>query len=350
MAQVLLFRSFAFLVFSLGGLLVFSSASAQVQTGWSVCNETSYVIQVASGRPEGGGTVVQGWTRVRPGGCETLIDQTLTPGVHYLYAESSKAHRGGLKSWKGDEPLCVEGLVSFMIETLADCDAMGLDVRLFRPVLIESRTRWSTTIKETQPYSLTASTPNAQAAGLQRLLNDAGIYNGAVDGDLGARTRGAIREFLRERNLPAETSDADLVDILEQVALDRARNIGMTLCNRTEKRIWSAIGVRNGDGWESRGWWQLEAGGCARVIDEPLLQTEHFVFGEMEGEEGEGKRLLVRGTDTFCIARSKFVISGRENCGVSAYKPALFASTSVPVDRKLIFEFFERDFGQADAP
>ena len=350
MAQAPLFRSFAFLALLLAGAFAFSPVSAQAQTGWSVCNETSYVIQVASGRPEGGGTVVQGWTRVRPGGCETLIDQPLIPGVHYLYAESSRAHRGGLKSWKGDEPLCVEGLVSFTIETLADCNAMGLDVRLFRPVLIESRTRWSTTIKETQPYSLTARTPSALAAGLQRLLNDAGIYNGAVDGNLGARTRGAIREFLRARNLPSETSDTDLVDILEQVALDRARNVGMTLCNRTENRIWSAIGVRNGDGWESRGWWQLEAGGCARVIDEPLLQTEHFVFGEMEGEEGEGTRLLVRGTDTFCIARSKFAISGRENCGVSAYKPALFASTSVPVDRKLVFEFFERDFGQADAP
>ena len=349
MAQAHLFRNLAFLICLLAGLFA-SFGSAQAQTGWAVCNETSYVIQVASGRPEGGGTIVQGWTRVRPGGCETLIAQPLTPGVHYLYAESSKAHRGGLKSWKGDEALCVEGLVSFTIETLADCDAMGLDVRLFRPVLIESRTRWNTTIKETQPYSLTARTPNAQAAGLQRLLKDSGIYNGAVDGDLGARTRGAIREFLRERNLPSETSDTDLVDILEQVALDRARNVGMTLCNRTEKRIWSAIGLRNGDGWESRGWWQLEAGGCARVIDEPLLQTEHFVFGEMEDETGEGARLLVRGTDTFCIARSKFAISGREDCGASAYKPALFASTSVPVDRKLIFEFFERDFGPPDAP
>jgi uncharacterized membrane protein len=78
------------------------------------------------------------------------------------------------------------------------------------------------------------------------------------------------------------------------------------------------------------------------------LQTEHFVFGEMEGEEGEGKRRLIRGADTFCVARSKFAISGRENCGSSAYRAALFASTSVPVDRKLVYEFFDRDFGPPD--
>jgi len=348
MALAHLFRNFFIVAIFLAGLSALPG-NAQSANGWSVCNETSYVIQVSSGRPEGGATVVQGWTKVRPGNCEVLLPAPLTPGAHYIYAESSQAHRGGLKSWTGDEPLCVEGRVSFTIENLEDCNAMGLDVREFRPVLVESRNRWRTTIKETQSYSLTAKAPNAQAAGVQRLLNDAGVYNGAVDGDLGARTRGAIREFLRDRSLPDDTTDRDLIDILEQVALDRARNVGLTLCNRTEGRVWSAIGRRNGEGWESRGWWLLEAGGCARVIDEPLLQTEHFVFGEMEGVDGEGPRYLVRGADTFCVARSRFVVSGREDCGASAYRTALFASTPVPVDRKLVYEFFERDFGPPNA-
>ena len=349
MAQAHLFRSFIlFLIMLWAGASL--PASAQSENGWSVCNETSYIVQVVTGRPEGGGTVVQGWTKVRPGSCEMVLPGPLIPGAHYLYAESSGAHRGGLKSWKGDEPLCVEGLVSFTIESLPDCNVMGLDVRLFRPVLVESRTRWLTTIKETQAYSLTAKVPSAQAAGVQRLLNDAGVYNGAIDGNLGARTRRAIGAFLKERNLASETSDDDLIDILEQVALDRARNVGLTLCNRTEERVWTAIGRRNGDGWESRGWWLLEAGGCARVIDEPLLQTEHFVFGEMEGKDGEGPRRLLRGADTFCVARAKFAISGRENCSASAHRAALFASTPVPVDRKLVFEFFDRDFGPADTP
>ena len=344
MVQEHLFRSLAALALLLSCLLVGPGpAEAQAARGWSICNETSYIIQVATGRPESGATVVQGWTKVRPGGCEVVLDAPLTPGAHYLYAQSSQAHRGGLKAWRGDERLCVEGLVSFTIENLPDCNAMGLDVREFRPVLIESRTRWTNTIRETKEYSRTARRPNARSAGLQRLLGDAGVYNGAIDGDLGPRTRAPINDFLRERNLPADTNDQDLIDILEQVALDRARNVGLTLCNRSENRVWSAIGRRNGDGWESRGWWVLEAGGCARVIDEPLLQTEHFVFGEMEVEEG--KRSLLRGADTFCITRAKFAISGREDCRSSAYQAALFAATPVPQDRKLVFEFFDRDFG-----
>lgn len=342
-----LFRSLALILFVIMGVSVLVPAEAQANRGWSVCNETSYVIQVASGRPEGGGTVVQGWTKVRPGACEVLLPAPLTPGAHYLYAQSSLAHRGGLKAWRGDEPLCVEGLVSFTIESLADCTVMGLDERQFRPVLIESRTRWTNTIRETQAYTLSNGSNSARSAGVQRLLGDAGVYSGAIDGDLGPRTRAAIREFLRERNLPSDTSDTDIIDILEQVALDRARNVGLTLCNRTENRIWTAIGRRNGQGWESRGWWLLEASGCARVIDEPLLQTEHFVFGEMEGDEaaGTGPRQLLRAADTFCISQSKFAIAGREDCGASAYRAALFASTPVPTDRKLVFEFFDRDFG-----
>ena len=55
MAQALLFRSIVLLTLLFTGL---GFTSAEAQTGWSVCNETSYVIQVAGGRPEGGGTVV----------------------------------------------------------------------------------------------------------------------------------------------------------------------------------------------------------------------------------------------------------------------------------------------------
>ena len=334
---------FLFLI-ALGWCFAVPEAQAQRQQGWSICNETSYIVQVATGRPEGGGTVVQGWTKVRPGSCTPVLDAPLTPGAHYLFAQSSDAHRGGRKSWRGDEKLCVESFAGFTIESPPDCDAMGLDERSFRPVLIERRTRWRNTIRETDRYNLN----RARAAGVQRLLGDAGVYTGAIDGEIGPRTRNAIREFLSDRNLPDDTSDEDLIDILEQVALDRARNIGLTLCNRTDGRIWSAIGRRKGENWESRGWWLLEAGGCARVIDEPLLQTEHFVFGELEDTDGGAPRRLSRGADVFCIARSKFAIIGRTDCEAAAYRRALFAATPAPTDRRLVYEFFERDFGPPD--
>ncbi len=193
-------------------------------------------------------------------------------------------------------------------------------------------------MEETEDYD----SERAQAAGVQRLLVDAGVADGAIDGYVGRRTRRAIANFLQENELDAETSDSDLIDILEQEALDRARNLGMTLCNRSDKRVWSAIARRRGDGWESRGWWLLDAGGCARVIDEPLVQAEHFVYAEMEDDATV--RTLARASDTFCVGRAKFVITGREDCEAAAYRSALFASTEAPGDNRLVYEFFERDF------
>ncbi|MEM9939116.1 MAG: DUF1036 domain-containing protein [Pseudomonadota bacterium] len=312
---------------------------AQTETGWQVCNETSYVVEAAAAHHEGQGTVVNGWTRLRPGACETVLEGQLTPGVHYLYGRSSAAHRGGRRVWGGDFPLCIDPTGSFSIETLPDCSIMGLEAREFMPVLIERRNRWTTKITETEKRTL----EQASAAGVQRLLDNAGIYSGRIDGFLGRKTRAAIGDFLRANELSAETADADLIDILEQTAIERSRNVGLTFCNRTDKRIWSAMARRRGEGWESRGWWLLEAGGCARVIDEPLLQAEHFAYAEMELGEGEITTLR-RGTDPFCVSRAKFAITGNESCETAAYRTGLFVATPAPSNRKLVYEFFERDF------
>lgn len=332
----------AFLVLAALFAAGFGAGQARAQeteNGWSLCNRTSYVIEAAVARYEGQGVVVEGWKRLRPGACKVALQGPLKPGIHYLFARSSAAHRGGRRLWGGDFPLCVDPTGSFSVESPQDCSAMGLEPREFRPILVENERRWSTNLTETQEFDMEQSA----AAGVQRLLADAGVFNGNIDGYIGRKTRAAIGEFLEQNNLPAETSDSDLIDVLEQIANERGRNIGFTLCNRTRNRVWSAIARRKGEGWESRGWWLLESGGCARVIDEPLLTAEHFVLAEMETEDGD-IRTLKKATDPFCVGRSRFAILGRNDCEASAYRTALFAATPQPKDRRLMFEFFERDF------
>ena len=320
-----------------------TKASAQATgSGWQLCNETSYIIEAATGRYEGQGIVVDGWTRLRPGACDLAIEGSLKPGIHYLFGRSSTAHRGGRKIWGGETNLCIDPTGSFSVDTIPDCNSMGLEARNFRPVLIESTQRWRTSFTETEKRTL----DQASAAGVQRLLDDAGVYSGRIDGYLGRKTRAAIGDFLATNQLGADTSDADLTDILEQTAIQRARNVGLTYCNRTNKRIWSAMARRRGEIWESRGWWLLEAGGCARVIDEPLLQANLFAYAEMETGNGT-IRTLKRGTDPFCVSRAKFVITGRDSCEISAYRTGQFVATPPPNNRRLVFEFFERDFGAA---
>ncbi len=320
-------------------------AAAQQGSGWTLCNETSYVIEAATARPEGQGIVVEGWTKLRPGACKLALAGPLTPGIHFLYGRSSPAHRGGVKHWGGDQRLCIDPTGSFSVENPPDCASYGLEQRRFRPVLIERRTHWQTTLTETNEYTR----EKAEAAGVQRLLEDAGVFSGRVDGLLGRKTRTAIAGFLKDNKLPADTSDADLIDMLEQTATERAREVGFTVCNRTNSRIWSAIARRRAEEWESRGWWQLEAGGCARVIDDPLVQTEYYVYAEME--VGDGRvRTLQRASDSFCVARARFAIAGRKDCEAAAYRTALFESTQPPENEKLVFEFFERDFDPPRTP
>ncbi|MEM7766628.1 MAG: DUF1036 domain-containing protein [Pseudomonadota bacterium] len=318
-----------------------AQAPVAAAEGWRLCNATSYIVAAAVGRPEAGGITVQGWTKLRPGSCETALAGPLQPGVHFLYARTSDAHRGGAKHWGGDHPLCVDPTGSFQVENPPSCNDFGLEERRFSPVMIERRNRWQTTLTETDRYTL----DKAKAAGVQRLLIDAGVYTGRIDGLLQRRTRSAIGEYLTENSLPASTPDNDLIDLLELSAIDRSRTVGLSLCNRTDHRVWSAIARRRGDEWESRGWWLLESGGCARAIDEALVQSDFYVYGEMERDDGE-TRMLTRAADGFCVARSKFAVSGRDNCEAGLYRTALFAKTPTPEDGRLVFEFFDRDFDE----
>lgn len=341
MAQVRLsFKIIAILLGLVAAVLIPGPVEAQRQPdGWSVCNNTSFIVEAATGRFEDQGIVVEGWKRLRPGACDVVLEGPLEPGIHYLFGRSSSAHRGGRRYWGGDSSLCIDPTGSFSVETLPECSLMGLEARNFRPVLVENKRRWRTQFTETESRDL----DEAAAAGVQRLLDNAGIYSGRIDGYLGRKTRASIGDFLKSKGLDETTSDADLMDILEQTAIERARNVGLTFCNRTDKRIWSAMARRRGEGWESRGWWLLEAGGCARVVDEPLLQAEHFAYAEMDNGDGTIS-VLRRGSDDFCVSRAKFAITGREECEAAAYRTGQFVATPPPENRKLVFEFFERDF------
>lgn len=262
--------------------------------------------------------------------------------AYFLYGRTSRAHRGGQQSWTGDYDFCVDGQGTFSVESPPDCSSMGLETRSFQAVTIENRNRWTTTLRETARWT----SSNAMAAGIQRLLDDAGVESGSIDGYIGRRTRGAIRTFLTENDLPSDASDEDLIDYLEQIAIERSRDLGFTLCNRTEERIWAAIGRRRGEGWESRGWWSLASDTCERVIDQDLISTSHFVFAEMDTDAGQ--KVLTGGVDPFCISHSQFAILGRENCEANFYEVANFIETDVPEDGRLIYEFFDRDFDFAE--
>jgi uncharacterized membrane protein len=308
--------------------------------GWQVCNETSYVLEAATGRPDGRAIVVEGWRRLRPGECQIVVAAPLARGTHYLYARSSNAHRGGRRQWGGDARLCVDTRPQhYEFENPPNCSTMGLEERRFRRVQINKRDSWRTSFAEAQPFSL----PRAQQAGLRRLLEDAGFD--LQEGRRGVdprRIAQAIAQFRSTAHLAPNATQNQLIDALEGAARRRAQQVGLTLCNRTHGRVWTAIARRRGEGWESRGWWALNAGGCVRTIDEVLIQEVYFVHAALE--TSEGIRLLAAGGEPFCTSGARFAILGRDECEARYYDTQLF--TRVPTRGRSghIVELEEADF------
>lgn len=329
---------------ALAGLVLLSGrASAQQQqqqaNGWQVCNETSYVLEAATGRPDGRAILVQGWTRLRPGECRVAVGAPLARGTHYLYARTSSAHRGGRRQWGGDARLCIDPAQQFSIENPPQCQAMGLEERRFRRVQINKRDSWRTSFSEAQPYTLS----RARQQGLQRLLDDAGydIRQGRAGVDP-RRTAQAIAQFRSTSRLSANANEEQLMDALETAARRRGEQVGLTLCNRTRGRVWTAIARRRGEGWESRGWWPLNPGGCVRTIDEVLIQDVYFVYASLDNDQGA--RLLAAGGEPFCTSPARFAILGRETCSDRYYQTALFTPISARQRDGLVVDFQENDF------
>src|SRR5689334_21381647 len=161
----------------------FAAAPAAPQEGgpggWELCNQTSFVLEAATGRPEGKGVVVQGWTRIRPGECRIAIDGPIKPGIYFTFARSSSAHRGGQRTWNGDVPLCVDPNGSFSVESPSSCAAMGLEQRGFQAVRVDKARGGTMTFRETDNYR--GGGQSAVNAGIQRLLDDAGILPDTPD-------------------------------------------------------------------------------------------------------------------------------------------------------------------------
>ncbi len=350
MAPARLFNSALAALVALVALAAFApdaqaQAPARRANGWTLCNETSYVLEAATGRPDGRAVLVQGWFRLRPGECRLAVAAPLTRGTHYLYARTSTAHRGGRRQWGGEAPLCVNPTASFAFENPNNCGEMALDERGFRRVQINRREAWRTSFAEAEPYTLT----RARAFGMQRLLNDAGYETRDPRGraDL-RRISGAIAQFRATARLSPNARDDQLIDALETAARRRADQLGLTLCNRTTGRVWAAVARRRGEGWESRGWWPLGPGGCARAIDDALIQENYFVYAAMETSDGD--RFLAAGGVPFCTSPARFAILGRERCGDRFYDTALFSPISSHGRSGLVVEFLSRDFmrvGQA---
>ncbi|MGK0266093.1 MAG: putative membrane protein [Maricaulis sp.] len=315
------------------GLALCTTAPARA---YDLCNQTSYIVHIATGWPVAGGVAIQGWTRMRPGEChevaqgiELADDQPL-----YFYAKTSDAYLGGVREWRGSTSLCVDE-ADFEVVASTRCASLGLASREF--IRRDGDQRDRTVLVGPDNYN-----QHAEIAGIQRLLQSSGYPITAVDGYDGRGTDRAVERFMTDAALSTRPGNAALIDALEARAMTRNAQAGLTVCNQSDGDIATAIGYRAGEVWQSRGWWRLHAGECARLLAARLETASSYFYAERIN--ATTRLALNGGQDAFCIAPARFLAEERTGCAERGYATANFRRIPEPVDGGVRVTIEESDF------
>ena len=181
----------------------------------------------------------------------------------------------------------------------------------------------------------------ARTAGIQRLLSDNGYDINKIDGILGRKTIKALNKFKKLNRLENEIDKKLLMQKLAKMAKKENQKIGLTICNRTEAPIWTAIGTKNGKEISSRGWWNIKIDKCTQILNKKLNSKKTYYFARKEAGDimklEKDKKYLDLISDkaftkNFCISDSKFSAITDINCAISGYNDAQFRQTPADIE------------------
>ncbi len=309
-----------------------NSLTSSTTQNWDVCNETSFVLRFASAFIRSDRMQAAGWTTIQPGACSDVLTPRNSP--RFLYAESLPIHRGGVREWKGPIELCAAD-ENFTSDASDDCRLKNLETRDYFAVdPAENRT----TFIEPGDFG-----PNAEIAGLQRLLQDAGYTITRVDGLSGRRTLRTITEAKSDLNLEKSASNQELMNALIPAAQSSRDAVGLDICNDSTGKIFGAIAIQQDGNWTSRGWWPIDIGACIKPFDNSLIGTQAHIYALQEDLDETGQPLPDRRLRSeivtpapFCIAEARFAALGRENCLEQGYAAVDFRPVPSDADGQII--------------
>ena len=241
-----------------------------VQPPWEVCNETSFILKLATASVgqgmQGTPLSVQGWQTLRPGACQTMNVEKGTP--RFVYAQSSNVHQGDIREWKGTHEYCVDA-GDFTAKTDLSCALQNLTTKQFLRII---PTEHRTTFVEPDDFR-----KNAATAGIQRLLRDNNYEVSRIDGVSGRRTNNTLKKFISDKKLGSNLDDDAKFAALEEHAKIAMSDVGLNICNKSGRRVWTAIAFNNGEEMESRGWWSIDVDDCKRIYSKNLIKSDlHF--------------------------------------------------------------------------
>jgi uncharacterized membrane protein len=293
----------------------------------TLCNRTSYVMEIAFGIEKRANVSTYGWFRVDPGQCRQVLDTPLDADMVYVHMRTSPVY--------GTAPLPQNGEARFCIRdsAFAMTDARGCpvnqQVRFTAAKPSDSPQGPAINLAEEADYDTT----QARLAGIQRLLAIAGYEAYPIDGVRGAKTQAALTKFLNDRNLPADApAKPDFFDILLKAAAN-PEGTGFTWCNDTRYPVMAALGVVEMGAIVTRGWYRVAAGQCLRP---DLRGDAHRLYSFAEAVDGNGRTVMHGDTPLawggnvpLCTRDGKFELADHKDCAVRGLNTAGFAVVEV---------------------
>lgn len=309
-------RIFLAATFTLAGLTALTVVTPEAQAAFNLCNHTSYVLKAAHGEERSAQITTKGWLTLYPGHCQTIAEPPLDADNYFVTARADNAYQVEMVRFDGARELCIRG-DDFILTEHTTCNGDDQRRAGFIEVTPKSREHWSTAFNENRAFTA----EQAKIAGLQRLLNHLGLNAGDIDGFMGEKTKQALQEFLktRELDLPPYPSVKIFTALAEELKKSPGAS-GLEICNTTPHALWAAHGTSRENEKISQGWYRLEPGQCNRISDISLTQSPQFLFAEATGAGGPivtgpgNKPLQWTGPEIFCTKNIKFKISDHSNC------------------------------------
>ena len=320
------------------------AAQANAQTDkvlpLNLCNETSYVLDVALAQQIGAASRSWGWIRIMPGVCKQTKLNIEKGGQAYVYAQSIDTHAGAVQRFTGNERFCVQGEREFAIESRRECHQRGYRLAEFKPTNI-SKTKH--VVYFTDPLDF--GPKRALIAGAQRLLSDIGYQPGRIDGFMGRRSRNALADFQKKHNMRINYKITQ--PLLQKLLIEAEKTSterGLQLCNKTPDLIWAALGEISADDFITQGWLRIDIGKCVRAINVVLRDRYYFVYAEAVDKNGtlivrDGQRKIWSGDVSLCTKPPRFTIKEHDDCSTRGLDETHFIKIDTGKQTKWVHNF-----------
>ncbi|HVZ50736.1 MAG TPA: DUF1036 domain-containing protein [Pseudolabrys sp.] len=316
-------RARLIVIAGLGAALAFGASDA-ARAELSLCNRTSYRMDVALGLEKRASVATRGWYRLDPGQCRQVIDGPLDADMVYVHARTPELYGSSPQPQNGESLFCIRD-GDFQFADARDCP-VGQQAH-FSPAKPSDTPKGPTVnLAEAADYD----DEQARLAGIQRLLVIAGYDATPIDGIEGGKTLSALAKFLRERKLPADAaSKPDFFDALFAAARN-PQGAGFSWCNDTSYTVMASLGIVEMGSIVTRGWYRVPAGQCLRpdVTGDP-----HRLYSYGEAVDGQGrtvkrgdKALAWGGAVTLCTRDGRFELADHKDCAARGLNAAGFAA------------------------